>query len=97
MPRADEPGDRRGADMTSGIAERLGEIWNQRPDLQDALAWQDRPASETRPPEWQDAESRDHAGYTPISLLPERLLSFAVRAVLVLFAFVALAVLLESL
>jgi hypothetical protein len=91
MPRGDEP-----------VRSRPDELWDDPP------AWEDRPRR-TRPPEVSDRAPREQAGdraqreprerpaYESISLLPERLLSFVLRAVFVLIALVALVTLLESL
>jgi integrase family protein with SAM-like domain len=73
----------------------------------DAPAWEDRPPRrEARPPRREARPPRrearppgqgDRDAYEPIAQLPERILSFALKAIFVLFALVALVALLESL
>jgi site-specific recombinase XerC len=93
MPRPDEPvrdGHRR---------DSLEELWDDPP------GWEDRPPRAERStagdrsdtgPRKRDRD-RDRGAYQPIALLPQRTLSYAMRAVVLLFALVALVSLLESL
>ena len=90
MPPGDEP-----------VRSRPDELWG------DPLAWEDRPPRreaspprrEARPPrrEARPPRQRDREAYEPIAQLPERILPFALKAVFVLFALVAIVSLLESL
>jgi hypothetical protein len=80
------------------------EAWGEPP------AWEDRPPRrEPRPPRREaspppretsppprETRQRDRDTYQPIAQLPERTLSFALKAVFVLFALVAIVALLES-
>jgi len=83
MPLGDEP-----------LRSRPDELWGEPP------AWEDRPPRrEASPPrgEASPPRQRDREAYEPIAQLPERILSFALKAVFVLFALVAIVALLESL
>jgi site-specific recombinase XerD len=93
MPRPDQPA-REGLRRDS-----LEQLW------EDPPRWEDRPPradpgrstagdhSDTGP----RRRDRDRGAYQPIALLPQRTLSYAMRAVVLLFALVALVSLLESL
>jgi hypothetical protein len=80
----------RGADRRPNLVDRLDEAWAERP------RWEDRPRREDRPP--RGAERRtastppdpDRSAYQPIAVLPERILSFALRSAFVLLIVVAL-------
>jgi len=83
MPPGDEP-----------VRSRPDELWG------DPLAWEDRPPRREASPPRREASpprQRDREAYEPIAQLPERILSFALKAVFVLFALVAIVALLESL
>jgi hypothetical protein len=83
MPRGDEP-----------VRSRPDELWGEAP------AWEDRPPRREASPPGREARPpgpRDREAYEPIAQLPERILSFALKAVFVLFAAVAIVALLESL
>jgi hypothetical protein len=82
------------------VRSRADELWGEAP------AWEDRPPRRDASPPRRDAtppvrEARparqgDREAYEPIAQLPERILSFALKAVFVLFALVAIVALLES-
>jgi hypothetical protein len=92
-------------EATASWSDRRDELW------QDRFSWEDRPARERRSTaqdseRWRPNErpraarrrrrKRDREAHEPIALLPQRILSLALRAVFVLVALVALASLLES-
>jgi integrase family protein with SAM-like domain len=67
------------------------------PPLGDPPKWEEEP--EWREPERREPErraERRERDYKPIAVLPDRLLSYAMRAVFVLFALVALITILQS-
>jgi hypothetical protein len=103
MPRGDEP-------VLSRPDELWGEApaWEDRPPRRDARP----PRHEARPPRHEAGPPRheapprrearqvrqgDREAYEPMAQLPERVLSFALKAVFILFAAVAIVTLLESL
>ena len=93
MPHPDEPapdGHRR-----DSLEELLEDPprWEDQPPRADRPTARDR--SDTGPP--RRDRDRDRGAYQPIALLPQRTLSYAMRAVVLLFALVALVSLLESL
>jgi hypothetical protein len=93
MPRPDEP-------VRDGHrGDALEELWDDPPRWEDRPPRADRSTardrSDTNPPS-RDRD-RDRGAYQPIALLPRRTLSYAMRAVVLLFALVALVSLLESL
>jgi hypothetical protein len=82
-------------------ASRSDELWGEPP------AWEERPPrravrdepsfADEREPEPSPAQRRKRPAYEPLAPFPERLISYAIRAVFVLLAIVALVYLLESL
>jgi Phage integrase, N-terminal SAM-like domain len=93
MPRVDQPSP----------ASRSDEPWDEPP------AWEERPPRRAvrdeprladereREREPSPAQRRKRPAYEPLAPFPERLISYAIRAVFVLLAIVALVYLLESL
>jgi hypothetical protein len=92
---------------TSSWSDRLDDIWHDQPRWEDRPAREGRSTaqgSERWPPKERSRAARrrrrkrdrDRDDYAPIALLPQRILSFALRAVFVLFALIVLASLLES-
>jgi hypothetical protein len=91
MPRPDEPvrdGHRR---------DSLEELWEDPPGWEDRPPRADRSTAGDRSDTGPRRRDRDRGAYQPIALLPQRTLSYAMRAVVLLFALVALVSLLESL
>jgi len=78
---------------TAGLRGRLEDLWEQRPAWESRGVREDEPAS---PERTAGGGARERAEHEPIALLPERMLSIALRAVLVLLAIVALVSFLES-
>lgn len=89
-------------DRTPNLIDRLDDVWAERP------RWEDRPRREER--QWREDRPRredrarrkapkrpdpDRTAYQPIAVLPERILSFALRAAFVLLIVVALISLLQ--
>ena len=75
------------------LVDRLDEAWAERP------RWEDRPRRDDPPPRREDSrkvsEGPDRGDYKPIAVLPERLLSFALRLAFVLLIVVAIISLLQ--
>jgi hypothetical protein len=75
------------------LVDRLDEVWAERP------RWEDRPRQDDSPPRREDprkvSEGPDRGAYQPIAVLPERLLSFALRLAFVLLIVVAIISLLQ--
>jgi hypothetical protein len=103
MPQADEPAPAGERDATSTWSDRLGEPWQNQlrwedqPRRQDEPLREDRPVREDRPPSARGKPARDRETHQPMALLPERMLSLAMRAVFVLFVLIALVSVFESL
>ncbi len=83
------------ADGIAGLRGRLEDIWDQRPGSNDPGAgddeWEEGPADGER-----RGRRRKRGELEPIALLPERILSLALRAALVLLVVVALVSFLEA-
>jgi hypothetical protein len=82
-------------------SDRFAEVWEDRPAWRLTQRRQEDPAADEWIADGQGATDperrpRDRADFEPIALLPERLLSFGMRVVFVLFALVVLASLLQS-
>jgi Phage integrase, N-terminal SAM-like domain len=101
LPRADEPA------RSSSWTDRLDELWQDPPRWDDRPAREARhnargserePRTERarEPRSGRRRRARSRAAYEPIALLPERILSFALRIVFVLFVLILLVSLLES-
>jgi site-specific recombinase XerD len=91
MPRPDEP-------APSGHQRNsVEELWEDPPRWEDRPPRGDRPTAGDRSDAGPRRRDRDRGAYQPIALLPQRTLSYAMRAVVLLFALVALVSLLESL
>jgi len=96
-------------DGIAGLRGRLEDLWDQRPAWENQGAREDEPTREDEPA-WQDEPTREDGTadrapsrrrrrrdeLQPIALMPERILSIAIRAVLVLLAVVAVVSFLES-
>ena len=110
MPRSDEasasedPPDEGNRRPT--LVDRLDEAWAERPRWEDRPRRDDRPPRREDPPPRRDESrkasersdrdrDRDRAAYEPIAVLPERLLSFALRLAFVLLIVVAIISLLQ--
>jgi hypothetical protein len=92
------------------VMPRAAEPWGEAPSWEDRPP-RERPAPErpaasesSEPPSHEPSRGarkrggrRDRAAYEPIALLPDRILSFAIRAVFVLLALVAVVSILDSL
>jgi hypothetical protein len=91
MPRPDEPAP--GGHQRNSVEE----LWDDPPGWEDRPPRADRPTAGDRSDTGPRRRDRDRAAYQPIALLPQRTLSYAMRAVVLLFALVALVSLLESL
>jgi hypothetical protein len=104
MPRGDEP-------VRRGVDELMDDPRSWKDGPPRPVGHGDRDVPRERDPSWRGQHEasghdrrepsrpgqRERVEYEPIAPLPERMLSFAVRAVFVLFALVALVSLLESL
>jgi site-specific recombinase XerC len=91
MPRPDEP-------VRDGHrGDSLEELWDDPPRWEDRPPRADRSTARDRSDTSPPSRDRDRGAYQPIALLPRRTLSYAMRAVVLLFALVALVSLLESL
>jgi hypothetical protein len=89
------------------LVDRLDDAWAERPRWEDRPKRVDRrerddePKQDDRPPRRDDARKaakrpdRDRSAYEPIAVLPERLLSFALRLAFVLLIVVAIISLLQ--
>jgi hypothetical protein len=101
-PAREEPARRpsaafAGEDGIAGLRSRLEDLWEQRPAWEYGGADQDERAPQERAAGGERrAKERKRAEHEPIAMLPERMLSIALRAVLVLLAIVALVSFLES-
>ncbi len=85
------------ADGIAGLRGRLEDIWDQRPGSNDPSAGDDEPTWEEGPADGERrGRGRKRGELEPIALLPERILSLALRAALVLLAVVALVSFLEA-
>ena len=81
----------------AGLRDRLEDLWEQRPAWEYGGADQDERAPQERAAGGERrAKERKRAEHEPIAMLPERMLSIALRAVLVLLAIVAVVSFLES-
>ena len=81
----------------AGLRDRLEDLWEQRPAWEYGGADHDERAPQERAGGGERrARERKRGEHEPIALLPERVLSIALRAVLVLLAIVALVSFLES-
>ena len=69
----------------------------EQPRRQDEPRRQDQPPRADQPRSARIERERNRESYQPIALVPERILSLAMRAVFVLFALIALVSVLESL
>jgi len=101
-PAREEPARRPSAafaaeDGIAGLRSRLEDLWEQRPAWEYGGADQDERAPQERAAGGERrAKERKRAEHEPIAMLPERMLSIALRAVLVLLAIVAVVSFLES-
>ena len=101
-PAREEPARRpsaafAGEDGIAGLRSRLEDLWEQRPAWEYGGADQDERAPQERAAGGERrAKERKRAEHEPIAMLPERMLSIALRAVLVLLAIVAVVSFLES-
>ena len=101
-PPREEPARRPSAafaaeDGIAGLRSRLEDLWEQRPAWEYGGADQDERAPQERAAGGERrAKERKRAEHEPIAMLPERMLSIALRAVLVLLAIVAVVSFLES-
>ena len=101
-PQREEPARRpsaafAGEDGIAGLRSRLEDLWEQRPAWEYGGADHDERAPQERAAGGERrAKERKRAEHEPIAMLPERMLSIALRAVLVLLAIVALVSFLES-
>ena len=98
MPQVDDP-----------VRGRVDEPWGAPPPWEDRpprtvvrddptrFEWEEPRRADRRERDSCRRDRRPRAAYVPRALFPERILSFAVRAVFVLFALVALVSILESL
>jgi hypothetical protein len=88
------------------VGTRSPEAWDDPPALEDPPRWDDRPPPRTRdrwrpadePREPREAPSRPPRGrtdYQPMGVLPERILSLALKVALVAFVLIALVSLLQ--
>jgi hypothetical protein len=90
-----QAGDRT-PDRTPNLIDRLDEVWTERPRWEDRPRREARPTREEPPPRRRERRKgetppdADRTAYQPIAVLPERILSFALRAALVLLIVVAL-------
>ena len=86
-----------GEDGIAGLRSRLEDLWEQRPAWEYGGADHDERAPQERAGGGERrARERKRGEHEPIALLPERMLSIALRAVLVLLAIVAVVSFLES-
>jgi hypothetical protein len=109
MPRADDPAPSGDREATATWSDRLDELWQNAPRWEDQPRRADQPRRPdeprrpNQPPREDEPRSarrkreRNREAYQPIAVLPERILSLAMRAVFVLFALIALVSVLESL
>ena len=88
------------------VGTRSREVWDDPPKLEDPPRWDDRPPPRTsdrwrpadEPREPREAPSRsprDRTDYQPMGVLPERILSLALKVALVAFVLIALVSLLQ--
>jgi len=102
-PPSPSPGEARSAasiagDGIAGLRGRLEDLWDQRPAREDRGAgaaeptWEGDATADVAP----RSRRRQRDEHQPIALVPERILSIAIRAVLVLLAVVAIVSFLES-
>jgi hypothetical protein len=83
-------------DRRPTLIDRAEEVWTERPRWEDRPRREDRPTREERPRRKSPKRPEpDRAAYQPIAVLPERILSFALRAAFVLLIVVALISLLQ--
>jgi hypothetical protein len=104
-PTREEP--TRGENRRPTLVDRLDDAWAERPRWEDRpkreerAGRDDRPARDERRPRRDDPRKapkrpdRDRSAYEPIAVLPERLLSFALRLAFVLLIIVAIISLLQ--
>jgi hypothetical protein len=103
MPGADEPAPSVERESTARWSDRLDGLWQNAPRWEDLprradqLGRADEPPRENVPRSAPDRRERKREAYQPIAVLPERILSLALRAVFVLFALIAIVSVLESL
>jgi hypothetical protein len=76
------------------LIDRLDDAWAERPRWEDRPNREERPSTPPRAPRRRDRD-RDRSAYEPIAVLPERILSYALRAVVLLLVVVALISVLE--
>ena len=85
------------ADGIAGLRGRLEDIWDQGPGSNDPSAGEDEPTWEEGAADGEPRGRRRKRGeLEPIALLPERILSLALRAALVLLVVVAVVSFLEA-
>ena len=92
MTRNDEP-VQTGYQEAASAEEEAPEAWEERPAIRSRRSPPDDGARRARK---ASRPERDGGGYQPIALLPERILSLALRAVFVLFVVIALLSLTQS-
>ena len=83
-------------DRRPTLMDRAEEAWTERPRWEDRPRREERPSREERPRRKSPKRAEpDRAAYQPIAVLPERILSFALRAAFVLLIVVVLISLLQ--